>query len=226
MERVEGALTSDAHSMEERKHHIRGRGANQAERAAGHEGLSPSEEKGEPRRPGGLSDRRFALCEASMPSFRAEFAEGVLLRFSADPVVQYLIHEGEGERGIAVSLLKTAKPGGGGIGGGGGGVSYAPSFAPGPSGPPPGYFSALAAHDANQSGLKKLAGQKPEQAAADFEHALGLNPLNPEYAENLSKARAEEATQKSVEAERGNQQAREGVEAIARNTEGWNLKGS
>ena len=187
------ALASDARPMEERKHHLPEKGAERADRQ---DGAPRPEEKAARLQ---WSEYSLAFSEVSLPSLRAEFFDGINLR-RADFAVQYLAIEGESEKGITGSLLK---PRAGGAGGGilsGGGAVYGPA-AGGFSGPPPGYFAALAAHDANQSGLAKLAAAKPDQAAIDFERAQALNPLNPEYGENLSKARAEEAAQRLSAAE-------------------------
>jgi tetratricopeptide (TPR) repeat protein len=46
----------------------------------------------------------------------------------------------------------------------------------------------LQAKDANQSGIAEAASGRFDDAVADFERAKELDPLNPEYEDNRSKA--------------------------------------
>ena len=161
------------------------------------DGVPQKEDKPKPKNSSLLET---GLADASMPLFRSEFATSLLTSPYLDPLQSHLgLDESSIGQSKTGSLVASKASGGGGsrMGGQGAVAMFAgPAFS-GPGGPPPGYFAALAADDANKSGLAKSGGGNFGDAVIDFERAVALNPLNPEYAENLSRANAGKAATES-----------------------------
>ncbi|NLF25361.1 MAG: hypothetical protein GX589_06850 [Deltaproteobacteria bacterium] len=168
-------------------------GKNEREDRMGEGSLSLEDrasQKEEKAKPINLSLHEINLADASMPSFRDDFAISFL---SSSSLLSDESSIGQSKTGSSVVSQAAGEGLGSTV------MMAEPAFS-GPGGPPPGYFAALAADDANKSGLAKLNGGKFDDAVIDFERAVMLNPLNPEYVENLSKANAGKAIKDSQRA--------------------------